>query len=296
MFHRLPNEVIETELHPKLSLFDLTNLSIVSKSIHGIFRQSSQAHKLIHCVHTSNYTEAEKLIHDDPNLMYIRVMGKTGLQIAFELYDTFMWKIFMRAAIRDDGLLNKFSTQLHQTMDHLDLTPLFNAYDNYHNQWFNYAINQISEAELEKHWYDLGLAQARFLPWCFMRLFCDSSTQWNTKSKFCTNENARPTGECVITKEHKHVLHKLKYTQIGTDFTLVRGWLYYANGKISADKVGFTYACQSFPYTCVEVDSLIFKNLYNIRKSEFLQLKNQDLSVALQKIENEEKIYPCVIL
>ena len=103
----------------------------------------------------------------------------SALQYAFGAHDTHARQIFF-AAIKDNKeFIDRFLQQEFEQKIHINLQPLFSAYDNYHLKRDDFMNEKITENELEVAIAELGKMQSQILPWHLLRHMANPALHWS---------------------------------------------------------------------------------------------------------------------
>ena len=189
----------------KLNSINMPSLTKLSTPLSSLFTPANNHHdekkaaKLLGYVKKADYVAIEKMLNKNPTLMFIQVKDVDNknispLQKAFELYDTYSWKMLYEKIKDQPELVEKFTGQAHQQKEHINLKPLFDAYAAYDAQvqlWFK---NKISDTQIDADWIQLGKKQRELLPTHMLREFCREGDSWNKTSAFDANQMPAPKG------------------------------------------------------------------------------------------------------
>lgn len=158
-----------------------------------------KAAKLLGYVEKANYDAIEKMLDKNPLLMFIQVKNVDNknispLQKAFELYDTYTWKMLYEKIQNKPELVEKFTEQAHQQKEHINLKPLFDAYAVYDAQAQLWLKDKITDTQIDADWIQLGKKQRELLPTHMLREFCREGESWDKISAFDANKMPVPKG------------------------------------------------------------------------------------------------------
>lgn len=282
---QLPKEIATGEVARNLDEQDLTSIVQVSHSMYQLFQKPLKAAKLLHFVKISDYAKAAAMVDADPALIFQPIMVKnqdgtfsttTPLRLAFELLDTYMWKMFLKKIKNNTGLVNCFLKQAHEQTEHINLEPLFVAYKAYKAHLKRWLAYEITDDQLRLAWLDIGKMQRNLLPRHILKEFCRISdpSKWSADANFDVDSDPCPTRcdiyNSIFLIENVPLLPFVPNEGLGYDFTLARGRLSFAVGRRTT--IGISW----------ESDVAAFHRLYEIRNNDFVKQISQ-LEPALQQ-------------
>jgi len=198
--------------------------------------------QLLNSVEHADYEQVEKIIANDPALMFGHVNYKfrngshectSPLKCAFKLYDTYMWKIFYKRIRREANpdleqeYVKRYIKQMQEQTTHIDLEPLFEAYTEYERQYQRWQHNEIMDEKLDEELFKLGTVQKRMLPVHMLKeLSREEHNTWGVSSSFDVNITPRPAN-CRLFDYIDNIWRSLSFTLSdpgwGFSFSLVRG-------------------------------------------------------------------------
>lgn len=286
LLENLPDELLyhksEAGIGRHLAILDLSQLTQVSRRF-CIFQNDvntirKKVTELFQFVKKADYDEVEKLVNAKPSLMFIPLKLLNGsimspLQYTFKVYDTEMWQICLKAIQdhQDQKLMDYFTQQLNEPINHIDLQPLFDAYEYYIMRLRLWLNNQISDEKINADWLNLAKAQAKNLQWYMLRLFCDEKTNWIKQPLFKVGKGTRPKRICEVRANYGNKQNEkepLNLDRLGYDFGLISS----VQGDVQAIDIG--------SLLFVQKDSANFRLLLDLRKADFEKLKLQSLNLT----------------
>jgi hypothetical protein len=136
------NQLSEHEVRvifPSLDPISLTRIAATSKTMHHFFDEPLKIAKLHHCIIEANYSEAEKIVTANPEVIFhkIRYNSRTRislLKLAIKILDTTMWEMFLNKIHGSNVLMKRFYEELREPIQIVNLKFLLTAYDNYRKQ------------------------------------------------------------------------------------------------------------------------------------------------------------------
>ena len=274
---------------------NLLNLSLGSKTTCSLFKKPlAGAVKLLHLVQEADYVEAEKMVTADPSLMfqyvhYQKADGTDGiispLKFAFEIYDTYMWRMFEEKITNDTELMALFTKQAQEQTEHVNLEPLFTRYETYDKNHSLWRSNKISDKTLDQAWSDVAVMQRdrKVLPRHMLKEFCREGDSWSPTSTFDVNTYPAPSDMNIIADEKEIPISTLGLIR-GALSKLVRGissarmrW----NSTAASDSPHPLFSSFLGPKTDYSIhparkyDVWTFRRLHEVRKNDFEKLQSR---------------------
>lgn len=259
----------------------LENNDLAPTAMIGTSKAStSAAEELMTHVIKANFDEMAKYWDENIELMFqaVSIADSDGnmkemspLQKAFELNDSYTWLLFLNKIASQIELLVRFYDQEAQLKQHIDLEPLFAAYekgDELHKLW---AKKQIADEELHDAWIDLGKKQRQLLPMHMLREFCRPSNyycDWSPQSNFKLDwrYSPAPKGGAIFRSPHGSAEIALDSNAIDLEITLVRGRLDHY--RLPAATCSGHYLNKD----ASDFDKRTFRRLWDIRRSDLATL------------------------
>lgn len=282
----LPTEM-QKMLFDNLELTRKAPLARTTPDLYKVFKNKQPAEKLLYYVKNASYAKVEKIIRKHPRLMFEKVTyalpnGKretiTPIQEAAKVYDEYMLKLFEQVLKEKyPEKMDTFNSQIQEQADHVDMEPLFQAYDNYLAQYQRYERKEIRKLELETAWKKLGEAQLEYLPGHMLREYFRKNG-WSERSKF---DNPKPPTRCKVRDQWTCVsLTLLPLRKI--EVTMVRGNDSEYGGAPWASKMLFPLDNGNLSHLKlkIEQDPKIFRKLLDVRKEQLVQRKLRSESSA----------------
>jgi hypothetical protein len=221
---------------------------------------------------------------------YIKDNGTEGftyetispLKYAFYALDTYMWKMFQENIKNNRKHMERFTKQLFEQTDRVDLQPLFTEYETYKNESTRWQNNQITDKALDDAWLNVGKKQretfikARHL----LKEFCRKGDSWDAQSKFDVDVAPRPTSTFIYnydTKREESVCPFISHFGLGFVFSLIQ-----APGGVMATR-RLLWAAAALA-ACGR-DLATFRRLLEVRTDDLVRLRLQ-LDSSSQKTNN----------
>lgn len=245
-------------------------------------QQDDQSKILMRHVINADYNEIEKAWNKNLELMFLPVIRADGitdispLQKSFELYDTYTWKGFYEKIKDQPELVDRFFEQADQQKNHINLQPLFDAYEAYRVQYYKWLDSEITDRDLENEWINLGKLQRELLPLHMLREFCREGDTWSSQSRFDT-KLPPPNGGSIYNYSTSKTIDLDSsdfHSGFGSSFSIVRGVAstYAAGGQRDGWEGPWGH-----PWL---FDPMIFSRLFEIRIADLvthLSLRDQQL-------------------
>lgn len=228
------------------------NLTCTRFSLFGNDRDIRKTYKLLQQTIYADYDAAEKMVAENPSLMFqhVNFMHPDGiseyispLKYTFKVYDTYMWKMFLGKIQNNSEHVELFLKQAREQTEHINLEPLFEAYKEFevqYNLWERWFVAQynpskrckISNEDIDKAWLKLSAKQRELLPWNFLKEFCrkmksnsEEGNSWDPQSTFDVNVLPRPRS-CQVynyqTGSYMFLLPSTLHSGPDFGFTLTR--------------------------------------------------------------------------
>ncbi|HLB42970.1 MAG TPA: hypothetical protein VJN02_09035 [Gammaproteobacteria bacterium] len=290
-FLELPLELINM-IFEQWTLQEKSRLSQTHRSIHTLFQPFVKAHQCLLLIMEADYDAVEKIIADDPLIMFSHVKLSntetiTPLKLAFKLYDTYMWKIFWEAIKDTPKYVAQFFEQKKAQQEHITLEPLFTKYNWYLGQDQHWKDQEMTNEEHDDAWRQLGKEQGNCLSKVkhMLKVFC-SSKSWalklETNLPFNAHTTPRPRSFTVYNYDNQQFIDLSKpsfLAQLGSLYTLLRG----PGGESSLEGGHCSGPQSTFLWrgcggcSLVEHDLTMWRCLFKARQSEFdhFTLENQ---------------------
>jgi hypothetical protein len=223
-FESLPSELQALIFNATRDEFTQGALFRVSTKFYSLFQVKRHAQRLLRLVEKADYDKVARMIYRNPLLMFEQLGSISPLKYAFNVYDTYMWRLFeVKIKARYPQMLVNFNKELRAQTEHIDLEPLFQAYEKYEAQWNRWDRKEITREELDKEWLTLGQAQRAFLPTHMLREFCREGNTWRPESRF--NDPTPPSGAQIYNDTTGHYVILVPHPPLGglgVDFSLIR--------------------------------------------------------------------------
>jgi len=262
--------------------------------------------QLLNSVEHADYEQVEKIIADEPALMFGHVNYKfrdgsreciSPLQCAFKLYDTYMWKIFYERIRREANpnlqqeYVKRYIKQMQEQTTHIDLEPLFEAYTEYERQYQLWVDDEITNEKLDEEWFKLGTVQKRMLPIHILKEFSREGYTWSASSSFDVNVTPRPANcrvfDC-IADVWKSLSSTLSDPGWGASFSLIRAEYRRRLASGSRGRVAF-YQVTGL----VGLDLAAFRRLFEVRREDFAR---QLALIGQNPFAGQEQQNPSVVV
>lgn len=306
-YTKLPSDA-DSLLHI-CSFFNQSDFAKISRALKGdnglsnikiALAKISTAGKLLKATEYADYNHAENLIADNVDLMFEPVGFKfrdgseeqiSPLGYAFKVYDTYMWKtVFLKRiekiedSTQKEQALKKFYAQMQKQnrIGHINLEPLFQAYQEYDRQHQLWLENKISSQELNEEWSKLATNQIKILPIHMLKEFSRYERNgWQATNLFDVQDIPPPL-TCSIYDYNQKKLISLASILANPNwsFSLARGRRDFAMAP-KEDGSGF-----SLP-DLARYDLNVFRSLFNKRELNF---KTEFLLMAENYFEKPENI------
>ena len=285
-------------------------LTKIQQSGMELFQPVSEAVKLLHYVKEANYAKAEKIVKDNPQIMFEEVSINnhsemiSPLKLAFKLLDTYMWKkIFLEQIKNNPEMMKIFWKQGHEQKEHVNFESFFTAYDEYdalNTLHLQDLQDETVNNQLQQAWDNIGKAQREILPCHMLKEFLRSRSTWTVTSKFDVDELPYPSNVYARGKyrygllgnrieEKIAVLPFNPNSGLSFEYTLENG------GKVSGemnvpDQINaYHNGCFGTQTGAISrtwrFDAAVFRHLYEVRIADFA--KQMSLApIAEQKVKS----------
>ncbi|MBA3662028.1 MAG: hypothetical protein H0W64_09880 [Gammaproteobacteria bacterium] len=230
----LPIEIPDHEIAPNLDKQSLLYSMLTSQRMYHFFKQPLETIKLLDFVNCADYEHAQAMINISPALMFMpftikKIDGSyqttTPLKLAYELLDTYMWKMFWEKIKTNPQWVALFLEQVHGQTEHVNLDPLFAEYKKYQDQYKLWLQDKITNSELATAWLNVGKKQREILPRHMLKEFCRPGHSWGPESLFDVTVDPIPTDNKIynyLTSEMVTLFPFKPDCGLGNDFTLTR--------------------------------------------------------------------------
>lgn len=223
----------------------------------------------------------------DPSLMFEEAeIIKGGEKIcplvyAMKTRDIEMLKLFSMSIIKKDDatLTARYKQAFQQPITHIDLKPLFDAYELYIQQCGLWLKHQLSNKEIDTACLELGKVQGKYLPMSMLKVFCDEKTDWSGTSKFVIDDHSRRNGPCEIRASYRNKGMKIEILNVercGQDFGLLIREMWSHAVAVGVGGELLTTALGSAP----SYDLATFRRLVEVRDAQFSVLRQDPLNLT----------------
>lgn len=249
--------------------------------LHRLYNVLPMEAKLLNHVVNADYKQVKKAIDRNPSSMFTPVNFRyrdgsseriSPLKYAFKVYDTYMWLLFYKKIKNNPQDVEKFIEQANEQITHIDLDPLFEAYEEYEKeqQRFEQYRNNVlrgflpfSLNELIKAKKKLGTMQRKLLPAHMWIEISREGSTWNFNSTFDVDAQPPASNQCQIYDSEnrlwRSVASIIAEPTKDVDFTLMRG--------IESSTAKTVGSVEMF-FTSIIDDSDIIRGLLEIRKED----------------------------
>ncbi len=290
-FELLSHDVAEAKIAPQLKLSDLLHVVQTSKIGQNLFQKPlslAKTEAFADDVEFARYERIEKALSYDPKLMFQATMmtipGREPALMspfcyALNVMDPFLWQIFEQYLTALDIKQLRALVAECEHITPIQLQLFFAEYDKYLADYSSWYHCTITDDEFFQSWINVGQAQKKYLPHGWLKLFCDTKTDWSETSTFIADIKARP-GPCKIWIGDANTPQELNLDELGTLFALFRRKEQppYRDAISAVRLQGFRMG--RIP-DVARNNLAVFKHLLSVRQDQLQRVKSHLLQLTL---------------
>ncbi len=203
--------------------------------LHHHFQPITESGKLLKAVEYADYVQVQQLIAKSPALMFepVNFRFRNGrmecispLKYAFYVYDTYMWGLFYQIIKAQPAARQTFLAQANEQTTHINLDPLFEAYQEYQRQFVRWENAEITNQALDAAWLTFGQVQKAQLPVHLLKEFSREEDSWRDTCAFDVRVMPAPMNGSLYhgsKGELRSLTSLLQDPDWGRPFSFVRG-------------------------------------------------------------------------